>query len=78
MDLMTIGQIVNARKLLVSELNMKPEDVAYLTDYAVKEILSKEFYAFFEMDDDGGCNTDDIMLIKKSDYKNIKKYWINR
>lgn len=73
-----IGQYILSRKILMNELGMKPEDVAVMTDTQVSETISKEFFGFCELTDEGDCDQEMVMLIRRKDFDKIKKLYLKR
>ena len=72
------GQYVEARRVLLKELNMNPEDVAVMTDSEMLNKLADEFFEFYGVDEDGDIDFESVLLIKKSDFEKMKKIWLER
>ena len=72
------GQYVEARKVLLKELNMNPEDVAVMTDSEMLNKLAEEFFELYKVNENGDVDYASALLVKKSDFNELKKIWLMR
>ena len=72
------NQYKEARRVLIRELKMDPVEVAVMTDSDVLDKLAEEFFEFYGVDEDGDVNFYSVLLVKKSDFNELKKIWLMR
>jgi len=69
MNINYTGQLRAARKLMFTHYNMKPEDVALMSDDDIKKKIEGDFYSLEEQNEnDIGCNPETIYLIPKEEF----------
>ena len=72
------NQYTEARRVLLRELKMEPVEVAVMTDPEVLKKLAEEFFEFYGVDEDGDIDYESVLLVKKSDFNELKKIWLER